>query len=350
MSSFWQDVRVAVRGYAKQPLFTIVVLTILGLGIGANSAIFSLVYAVLLRPLDYPRASELVGVFQWNRETGVRRSISPPNYFDLQEQAQTLTGLAAYWTPSVTISGTGGDPEKVLAATCSNSLFGVLGAGPIAGRGLVADDDVMGARRVAVLGHGLWQRRFGGDPRAVGRELTLDGVPTLIVGVMPRGFAFPAAGTELSVPLRLSRTQPPNPAIAPEAYRRYNILNVVARLRPGVTLEQSRAEIAAIAIRLERAHPDDNRHAGLAVDGLQNTIVGPIRPALLLLLGAVASVLLIACANVGSLLLVRAVGRSREITIRMALGADRARLARQMFTESVVLALAGCGIRLVVSA
>src|SRR5258705_500615 len=141
MSSFWQDVRVAVRGYAKQPLFTIVVLTILGLGIGANSAIFSLVYAVLLRPLDYPRASELVGV------------------------------------------------------------------------------------------------------------------PTLIVGVMPRGFAFPAAGTELWVPLRLSRTQPPNPSIPPEAYRRYNILSVVARLRPGVTLEQSRAEIAAIAIRLERAHP-----------------------------------------------------------------------------------------------
>jgi len=163
MGSLWQDVRVAVRSYTKQPLFTIVVLAILALGIGANSAIFSLVYAVLLQPLDYPRASELVRVSQRNLETGQRRSISPPNYFDLQEQTHTLAGVAAYWTPSVTISGRGGDPEKVLAATCSNTLFGVFGVGPIAGRGLVADDDVMGARRVTVLGHGLWQRRLGGD-------------------------------------------------------------------------------------------------------------------------------------------------------------------------------------------
>ena len=350
MSSIWQDVRVAVRGYVKQPLFTIVVLTILGLGIGANSAIFSIVYAVLLRPLDYPRASELVVVSQRHQETGQRRSLSPPNYFDLQEQTHTLTALAAYWTPSVTISGAGGDPEKVLAATCSNSIFAVLGVGPIAGRGFVADDDVMGARRVAVVSHGLWQRRFGGDPRAIGRELTLDGVPTLIVGVMPPNFAFPVAGTELWVPLRLSRAQPPNPAIAAEAYRRYNILSVVARLGPGVTLEQARTEIAAVGTQLERVYPDANRHAELVVDGLQGTFVGPMRPALLLLLGAVACVLLIACANVGSLLLVRAVGRSREISIRMALGADRARLARQVFTESVVLALAGGGIGLVVSA
>jgi putative ABC transport system permease protein len=350
MGSLWQDVRVAVRGYTKQPLFTIVVLAILGLGIGANSAIFSLVYAVLLQPLDYPRAWELVRVSQRNLETGQRRSISPPNYFDLQEQTHTLAGVAAYWTPSVTISGGGGDPEKVLAATCSNTLFGVLGVGPIAGRGLVADDDVMGARRVAVLGHGLWQRRLGGDSRAIGRELMLDGVPTLIVGVMPPDFAFPVAGTELWVPLRLSRTQPPNPAIKAEAYRRYNILNVVARLRPGVGLEQSRAEFAAVGARLERTYPDDNRRTELAVDGLLDMMVRPIRPALLLLLGAVGCVLLIACANVGSLLLVRAVGRSREITIRMALGADRARLARQMLTESVVLALAGGGLGLVGSA
>ena len=321
MSSLWQDVRVAVRGYAKQPFFTVVVLAILALGIGATSAIFTLVYSVLVRPLDYPRASELVSVSQQNQKTGQRRSISPPNYFDLQEQTHTLAGIAAYWTPSVTITGADEDPEKVLAATCSHTLFRVLGVGPIEGRGFLEDDDVMGARRVAVLGHGLWQRRFGGDVRAVGRELMLDGVPTLVVGVMPPGFAFPVAGTELWVPLRLSRTQPPNPAIKAEAYRGYHILNVVARLGPGVTLERSRAEFAAVSAELERTYPDANRQTAVAVDGLQDTIVGPVRPALLLLLGAVGCVLLITCANVGSLLLVRAVGRSREVTIRMALGA-----------------------------
>jgi putative ABC transport system permease protein len=350
MSSLWQDVRVAVRGYAKEPLFTLVVLAVLGLGMGANSAIFSFVYGVLLRPLDYPRPTELLDISQRNRETGQRQFMSPPNYFDLRDQIQTAMGLAAYWTPHVTITGTGGVPEKVLAATCSSSIFDVVGVGPIAGRAFIADDDVPGARRVAVIGHGLWQRRFGADPAAIGRELILDGMPTLIVGVMPTDFAFPVAGTELWVPLRLSRTQPPNPAITPGAYRGYNILSVVGRLKPGVTAEEARAELAIAGAQLARAYPETNRHTELTADNLQDTVVGPIRPALLLLLGAVACVLLIACANIASLLLVRAIRRSREITIRMALGADRARIARQMFTESLVLALAGGGIALVVSA
>jgi hypothetical protein len=240
MRSFLQDARIAVRGYLEKPLFTIVVLSILGLAIGANSAIFSVVNAVLLRPLDYPHASELVSAYQVNQDTQRRRPLSPPNYFDLKDQMHAFSGMAAYWSPSISLSGAGGDPEKVRAATCSHDLFGVLGVTARVGRALVADDDVPGARRVAVLGHGLWERRFGGDPRAVGRELMLDGVPTLIVGVMPAGFEFPVAGTELWVPLRLSRTQPPNPAIPAAAYRDYRILSVVARLRPGVTLEQSR--------------------------------------------------------------------------------------------------------------
>jgi len=350
MSSLWQDIRVAVRGYAKEPLFTLVVLAVLGLGMGANSAIFSFVYGVLLRPLDYPRPSELLDISQRNSETGQRQFMSPPNYFDLRDHIQTSMGLAAYWTPNVTITGTGGVPEKVLAATCSSSIFDVVGVGPIAGRAFIADDDVPGARRVAMIGHGLWQRRFGADPAAIGRELILDGMPTLIVGVMPPDFAFPVAGTELWVPLRLSRTQPPNPAITPGAYRGYNILSVVGRLKPGVTGEEARAEFAIVGAQLARAYPETNRHTELTADSLQDTVVGPIRPALLLLLGAVACVLLIACANIASLLLVRAIRRSREITIRMALGADRARIARQMFTESLVLALAGGGIALVVSA
>src|ERR1700730_10389668 len=174
MSSFLQDVRVAVRSYVKKPLFTAVALLILGLAIGANSAIFSVVNAVLLRPLDYPRAPALVSIFQLTRD-GRRRPVSPPNYFDLKGQTQGFSGIAAYWSPSVSVSGAGGDPEKVLAATCSHDLFGVLRV----------------ARRVAVLGYGLWQRRYGGDRHAVGRELLLDGVPTLVVGVMPAGFEFP---------------------------------------------------------------------------------------------------------------------------------------------------------------
>ena len=274
MSSLWQDIRVAVRGYAKEPLFTVVVLAVLGLGMGANSAIFSFVYGVLLRPLDYPHASELLDVSQRNAETGQRQLVSPPNYFDLREQTQTSVTLAAYWTPNVTITETGGNPEKVLAATCSSSIFEVAGVGPIAGRAFLADDDVAGARRVAVIGHGLWQRRFGADPAAIGRELTLDGVPTLIVGVMPPTFAFPVAGTELWLPLRLSRTQPPNPAITPGAYRGYNILSIVGRLEPGVTTEQARAEFATVGARLARAYPDTNRHTELSVESLQDAIVG----------------------------------------------------------------------------
>ena len=350
MSSFLQDVRIAMRGYLAKPLFTIVVLSILGLAIGANSAIFSVVNTVLIRPLEYRGASELVSVAERDRTTQRRRSISPPNYFDLKEQARSFAGVAAYWSPSINLSGDGGDPEKALAATCSSDLFSVLGVPPLIGRALTKDDDVPGARQVVLLGHGLWKRRFGGDPNAVGRETKLDGTPTLIVGVMPPAFDFPVAGTELWVPLRLSRTQPPNRAIPPERYRQYRILNVVARLNPGVSVERAGLEMSAIAARLEADYPEANRRANLAVVPLQDTVVAAARPALLILLAAVACVLLIACANVGSLLLVRAAGRTREITIRMALGADRGRLVRQMLTESLVLAAAGGVVGLMVSA
>jgi putative ABC transport system permease protein len=350
MSSFLQDVRIAVRGYLAQPLFTIVVLSILGLAIGANSAIFSVINAVLLRPLDYPRASALVHISQRDRTTQRQRSISPPNYFDLKEQARSFDGVAAYWSPTVNLSGDGGDPEKIQAVTCSSDLFSVLGVGPIIGRGLTQDDDVPGARSVALLGNGLWKRRFGGDPGVVGRETMLDGAPALIVGVMPSAFDFPVAGTELWVPLRLSRSQPANRAIPADKYRQYRILNLVARLKPDVSVERARFEMTALARQLETSYPDANRNADLAVAPLQETVVAAARPALLMLLAAVGCVLLIACANVASLLLVRAAGRTREVTIRMALGADRGRLMRQMLTESLVLAIAGGVVGLLVSA
>jgi putative ABC transport system permease protein len=350
MSSFLQDVRIAIRGYLAKPLFTIVVLSILGLAIGANSAIFTVVNAVLLRPLDYPQASALVSISQRDRATGRGRAISPPNYFDLKEHARSFDSIAAFWSPSVNLSSDGNDPEKVLATTCSHDLFEVLGVDPIIGRRLTEDDDVPGARPVAILGYGLWQRRFGGDAGVIGRDTMLDGTPTTIVGVMPAAFDFPVSGTELWVPLRLSRTQPPNRAIPVEKYRQYRILSVVARLNAGSSVERARLELGALAQQLETTYPDSNRNAGLAVVPLQDTVVASSRPALLLLLSAVGCVLLIACANVGSLLLVRAAGRTREISIRMALGADRGRLVRQMLTESLVLAIGGGAVGLVVSA
>ena len=252
---------------------------------------------MLLRPLPYPNASELVAVVQVATETGASRPISPPNYFDLREQSKSFSGIAAYWSPSVSISGTGIEPEKVLAATCSSDLFRVLGIAPAAGRGFVDDDDRPGAQRVAILGHGLWQRRFGGDAGAVGRELMLDGVPALIVGVMPRGFEFPTAGTELWVPLRLSRSQPPNPAIRAEAYRQYRILRVVARLDGGATSSARAPSSPAWVASWRVSIPDANRGADFAVVPLHDTVVGAVRPALLLLAAAVG---------------VRAAGRVRE--------------------------------------
>src|SRR3954470_7754372 len=282
-----QDIRIAVRGYQAKPLFTIVVLSILGLAIGVNSAMFTVVNAVLLRPLDYPDASALVSLSQRDRVTQRRRSISPPNYFDLEEQARGFSGIAADWSPTINLSGDGNDPEKVQAATCTYDLFGVLGVAPSIGRALTKEDDVPGAALVAVLGNGLWKRRFGGDPAVIGRETMLDGAPTLIVGVMPPAFDFPVAGTEMWVPLRLSRTQPPNPAIPAERYRQYRILSVVARLNPGVGVDRARLELTAIGSQLETSYPDANRNVTLAVVPLQETIVAATRPALLILLVAV---------------------------------------------------------------
>jgi putative ABC transport system permease protein len=349
MQTFLADARHAVRAYGKTPLFTLAVLLILGLGIGANSAIFSIVNAVLLRPLPYPRAGELVALSHTHRVSGRTSAISPPEFFDLREQAKSFAAIAAYWSPSVSIAGGNSEPQKILAATASSDLIDVLGVTPVLGRPLGPADSAPGSRSVALLGYAMWQRRFGGDAHAVGQEVMLDGRPTLVVGVMPEGFDFPRAGTELWVPLRLSRTRPPNPGIKPEAYRQYRILNLVGRVKPGVTVAQARSEVAALGAQFEAQFPDANRDLHLSVTPLHDLVVGSARSGLLLLLAAVGGVLLVACGNVGSLLLVRAAGRGREVTIRMALGADRLRLARQMLTESLVLALAGGALALLFS-
>ncbi len=341
LSAFWNDVRHTVRAYGRTPFFTFVAVATLTLGIGSTTTIFSVLDAVVLRPLPYPQPAELVAIAQLQRDTGALLPVSPPNYFDLQEQSRVFVHVAAYGTPSVNISGAGGEPEKILAASVSHDLFAVLGVAPAIGRALTADDTVPGAPRVAVIGHGLWQRRFAGDIAVLGRELLLDNAPTVIVGVMPPAFDFPARGTDLWIPLRLSRTQPPNPGIPAAAYREYRILSVVARLRPRVPLDAARQEVMRLGDALAREYPAANHGLTIAVTSLRDDVAGPARAALLIMFAAVACLLLIACANVSGLILVRAAARSRELAVRRAMGASRGRLAGQMLTESAVLAAAG---------
>jgi putative ABC transport system permease protein len=336
-----RDVRHAVRVYAQAPVFTIVVAATLGLGIGATAAIFAVVNTVVLRPLDYPDPDRLVDLFQISAANGRRGSLSPPNYFDLRDHAQGFSGIAAYWSPSVTLTGLGGEPQKALAATCTHDLFGVLGVEPQLGRAFISEDDRPGAPRVALLGDGLWRRRYGADPSIVGQTITIDGNPTLVVGVMPARFDFPVARTELWVPLRLSRTQPPNPAIGAERYRQYRILSVVARLAPGVSLDQAQAELGATADNFRQQYPDANRGLSLVAVRLLDVVTGAVKPVLFLLLAGAVCVLLVACVNAGGLMLVRAASRSRDTAVRMALGASRGRIFQQMLIESIVLALLG---------
>jgi putative ABC transport system permease protein len=341
LSALWSDVRYAVRGYLRIPVFTTVAVATLALGIGSATAIFSVVEAVLLRPLPYPGSPELVAIAQVRRDTRASLALSPPNFFDLKDQSTVFSSIAAYGTPGVTISGAGGDPEAIRAATASPDLFSVLGVSPALGRGFSVGDGVQGAPRIAVVSHGLWQRRFAGDTGVLGREMLVDNAPTVIVGVMPAAFDFPARGTDLWLPLQLSRTQPSNRGIPAAKYREYRILSVVARLRSGVSLAAAQRETARVGDVLARDYPDANRELTIGITPLRDAFVGTSRAALLLLFAAVSCVLLIACANASSLILVRAATRTRELAIRRALGAGRGRLVRQMLAESVVLAAAG---------
>jgi putative ABC transport system permease protein len=341
LSVFWADVWHAIRAYLRIPLFTSVAVGTLALGIGSTTAIFSVVDAVLLRPLAYPRPAELTAVLQRRTETIAPLAVSPPNYFDLKDQNRAFSGIAAYGTANVTVSGAGGYPEKIPAATATRELLSVLGISPALGRGLTADDTTPGAPRIAVISHGLWQRRFGGDAAVLGRAILIDDAPTVVVGVMPPAFAFPARGTDLWLPMALSRTQPSNRGIPAERYREYRILSLVARLRPDVSIEAARGEVARIGNALARDYPDANRGLTFGLVPLRDAFVGTTRAALLLLFAAVGCVLLIACANASSLILVRAAARGHELAIRRAIGAGRGRLIAQMLTESVVLAVAG---------
>lgn len=338
MSSLSQDVRYAVRTLGRAPAFTALAVITLAIGIGANTTIFSAVRAVLLRPLPYPEPQELVQAYViWKSDTG--SSFSPPDFTDLRRDNTTLSGLAALNATSYALTDAG-DAEQIAAGDVSGDFFTVLGVRALYGRTLLPDDDAPGSL-VAVVGYGLWTRRFGADPGLVGRSIRLDGKSYQVVGVMPPGFAFPQqaeAWTPIGFSARDLNTQ-----------RGAHYLDVIGRLRPGVALERAQADLTTLGNRLAAAYPGTNRETSATAAPLREAIAGDARPAMRVLLWAVALVLALACANVANLLLARGVGRGRDIAIRTALGASPRRIARGLIVESVVLALAGGAVGLLIA-
>ncbi len=330
METMLQDFRYALRSLRRAPGFTLAAGLTLALGIGALTAIFSVVAGVLIRPLPYVESDRIVRLFEGDRHSGTtREGFSAPDLFDLRARMRTLEAVAAYRTRSQSLGSTSG-AERVMATAASHELFELLGTAPLLGRAYDAAADAPGGERVAVLSEGLWRRRFGGDPGVVGTSVRIDDVVHTIVGVLPSTFAYPSAATDLWIPLQATPTSAP---------RGVHDLGVVARLAPGATLEDARRELGRIAAELEAAHPADNQGRTMHAEPLRDVMLGGVRAPLLILLAAVAFVLLIGCVNVANLLLARGADRTREVAVRTALGATPWRLTRQFTAEMLLLVL-----------
>jgi putative ABC transport system permease protein len=339
MDTILNDIRLALRRLRRTPGFTFVAVLTLALGIGANTAIFSVVNAALLRPLPYPDAQRIVRLYA--TRDGGRGTVSPPDFTDWREQADVFQGMAALNSADdFTLTGSG-SPERVLGAQVTADFFSVLQTPPAIGRGFTPSEEVVGQNKVAILSYTLWQQRFGGRPDIVGQSIEMDRVRYTVVGVMPRNFEYPQ-GAKLWTPLAFTADD-----LATQRGAHY--LDVIARLRPGVSLEQAQAAMGAISERLAQQFPRTNKEWRATAVPMRDALVGDVRPALLILLGAVGLVLLIACVNVANLLLARSMTRARELAIRTALGARRSAIVRGILTESMVLAVLGGAAGLVVA-
>jgi putative ABC transport system permease protein len=339
METLLSDLRYGARMLFKHPGFTAVAVITMALGIGANTAIFSVVNALLLRPPDYAEPERLVTV--WGTTPSIdRETASYPDYLDWRDQNTSFSSLAGVAFISANVTGDG-EPERMIASRVTSNFLSTLGVAPVFGRDIRPEEDVPNGAKVVLVSHGVWKRRYGGDRGLVDRSIDVNGVPHQVVGILPEGFRIVGASrVDLMVPLAMGPT---------ESGRRNDFLSVVGRLAPGVSVEQANVEMKSIAARLEQQYPDSNTNWTTLLIPVHELMVESLRPALLVLLVAVALVLLIACANVANLLLARSAARHREMAIRAALGAGRWRIARQVLTESLLLAVLGGGVGLLVA-